>query len=176
MEYPVVDLDDSHELWQDALGKVNAFRYTERQALLASADGREPLSSNSNSHSSVDLSDIDSFFELEGKGPKLLEFEFDPVTKDPVPYVNKGGRPSFFWWWSHRLTGNAVKRFSSSTGKSFDTGRLTKFLKQLKEHTNPIAYARAQHILRLNDSIREKIAGVTVALDRAELLAQQVSI
>jgi hypothetical protein len=172
MTYPVGDLDASHELWQDALGRTNAFLYNERQALIVAAAGNKALA---NKESSVDVADIDTFFQTEGKGPKLLEFEFDPVTKEPIAYVNKCGRPSFFWWWSHRLTGHAVKRFSSSSGKSFDTGRLTKFLKSMKESPNPVAYFRAQHILLLNDSIREQIEGVVpVTLDRATLLAQQV--
>jgi hypothetical protein len=93
MTYPVADLDASHELWQDALGRTNAFRYTERQALLAAAEGKEP---QAKANSSADLTDINAFFQIEGKGPKLLEFEFDPVSPDPIAYVNKCGRLLIF--------------------------------------------------------------------------------
>jgi hypothetical protein len=171
MTYPLADLDDSHELWQQALGRTNAFLFKERQALIA-ATTAGPVAPNS--HPSVDVSDIDTFFQSEGKGPKLLEFEFEAVTPEPVSYVDRNGRPSFYWYWTHRTTGHPVKRFSSASGKSFDTGRLTKYLKTLKENTHPSAFARAQHILLLNDSIREQIKDVPLTLDRRTLLGQQV--
>jgi len=172
MPYPLADLDDSHELWQQALGRTNAALFKERQALLAATEG---AASPATPTSTVDVSDIDSFFQTEGRGPKLLEFEFKPVTPEPICYVDKAGRPSYYWHWCHKLTGHPVKRFSSVSGKSFDTGTLTKYLNCMKPNAHPIAYARAQHVLLLNESIREQVNGVAPpVLDRKTLLSQQV--
>jgi hypothetical protein len=171
MEYPIAGLDQSHELWKNALGRTNAFLFQERQALLLAISS----AAESQTVAEVDLSDIDAFFQIEGRGPKLLEFEFEPSTTDAVPYLNKANRPSFYWYWNHKLTGQSVKRFSSVSGKSFDTGTLTKFLHRLRKTPHAVAYARAQHILLLNESIREQVNdAIPVAIDQKTLLAQQV--
>jgi hypothetical protein len=72
------------------------------------------------------------------------------------------------------LPANPSSAFRVS-GKSFDTGTLTKFLHCLKKTSHSVAYARAQHILLLNESIREQVdEDIPVVLDRKTLLAQQV--
>ena len=122
MPYPLADLNDSHEKWKAALFRTNAQRHKEIKALEA-ATAPKPVPTVPN----VDFSDINTFFQKEGRGPKLLEFEFDPVTKDPVPYKTKDGRSSFYWFWNHRLTGQVCKRFTSASGKTIDSGWLAKF-------------------------------------------------
>jgi hypothetical protein len=177
MIYPIGDLESTHEIWQQAQARVNAHDYTERQTLLAITSGTSSNANNKISNPDIDLTDIDTFFQAEGKGPKLLEFEFEPATPLPISYEDKSGRPSSYWFWKHKMTGQSVKRFANISGKSFDTGRLTKFLKGLKASSFPVAHARAQHILQLNESIREQVvdgAAAPLALDRKTLLGQQV--
>jgi hypothetical protein len=149
MEYPLAGMEASHKLWKNALGRMNAFLFHKQQALLLSiANATESMTSPN-----VDVSDIDALFQIEGRGPKLLEFEFEPTTTEPIFYVKKSGQNSFFWFWTHKVSGQSVKRFSSSSGKSFDTGTLTKFLHRICKSVHEVAYLRAQHILLLNESI-----------------------
>jgi hypothetical protein len=170
MDYPIAGLNKLHELWKNALGRTNAFLFQERQALLLAISS----AAEAQSPSEVDMSDINLFFQVEGRGPKLLEFEFEPSTTEAIPYLNKAGRQSFYWYWTHKLTGQPVKRFSSGSGKSFDTGMLTKFLHGLKKTLHSVAYARAQHILLLNELIQEQVNdNIPVVLDQKTLLAQQ---
>jgi hypothetical protein len=171
MEYPIAGLDKLHELWKNALGRTNAFLFQELQALLLAISS----AAEAQSPSEVNMSDIDLFFQEEGHVPKLLEFEFEPSTTEAIPYLNKAGRQSYSWYWTHKLTGQPVKRFSSVSGKSFDTGTLTKFLHCLKKTPHSVAYAPAQYILLLNKSIQEQVNNnILVVLDRKTLLAQQV--
>ena len=173
MVYPLTDIDASHELWQQTNARVNAAAYKERLALEAST---KPVVKEVPAY---DFSDIDEFYQGGGRGSKLLEFEFDPVTPDPKSYTNKSGKAALFWVWTHRLTGKTVKRFQSATGNTFDTGRLTKFLKCLKESASPLSHARAQHILRLNGSLRKQAGGAIespIAHDRVTLVRQQVCV
>jgi hypothetical protein len=44
------------------------------------------------------MSNIDFFFQIEGCGPKLLEFELEPSTTEAIPYLNKAGHQSFYWY------------------------------------------------------------------------------
>jgi hypothetical protein len=83
MDYPIAGLDESHELWKNALGRTNAFLFQERQALLLAISS----AAEAQSPSEVDMSDIDLFFQIEGRGPKLLEFEFEPSTTEAIPYI-----------------------------------------------------------------------------------------
>jgi hypothetical protein len=119
------------------------------------------------------MSNINSFYQIAGRGPKLLEFEFEPSTTEAIPYLNKAGGQSFYWYWTHKRTGQPVKLFSSVSSKSFDTGTLTKLLHRLKKTPHSVAYAHAQHILLLNESIQEWVNGnILVVLGRKTLLAQ----
>jgi hAT family C-terminal dimerisation region len=177
MPLPTSNLEDAHELWQQALGRTNAKIYTDNQAL---EKGRNAIvvDGSTSGPLHIDVSDIDSFFQLEGRGPHLLEFEFTPDTEEPVEYLLTNGKPSRYWCWTHRSTGVSVKRFASVSGKSFDTGRLSKYLLSIKESQYPIAYARAKHVLLLNESIREQSDDCLIlpAMDRRTLLGQQVKL
>jgi hypothetical protein len=171
MDYPIAGQDKSQELWKNALGRTNAFLFQEHQALLLAISSATEVQSPSE----VDMSNINLFFQVEGRGPKLLEFEFEPSTTEAIPYLNKAGCQSFYWHWTHKLTSQPVKRFLSVSSKSFDTGMLTKFLHCLKKTPHSVAYACAQHILLLNESIREQVNdNIPVVLDQKTLLAQQV--
>ena len=174
MSYPTAQLDESHEIWQQALGRCNARDFIEREQLKAATSTACVISSVV--VPLVDVSDIDDFFQLEGKCPKLLEFEFIPGSPDPTVYTEaKTGRKSSFWFWNHKITDHQVKRFASSSGKSFDTGVLTKYLRRIKKNLYPTAWARAQHILQLSDNIKEPVVAGTVPWDRKNLLLHQVS-
>lgn len=175
MDYPARDIADSHELWQQALGRTNAFIYEENQRLI-----RENASAAVEvDNDTFDLRDIEEKFRTDGKGPHLLELDFVPDAAGPIEYTERGGKLSKYWDWTHRLTGYKLRRFANVSGKSFDTGRLSKCLKMLKECDNPLAYARAQLILTLNDSspLQSKDTNqVDLVLDRKELIGQQVCI
>lgn len=172
MQYKTNELDKVHERWQEANGMVNAAIYTKKMELLKSqvtdVDAIEEF----------DFSDIDALFESEGRGTHLLEHEFEPFTKDPEQYTNENGEIKMKWKWVHKLTLKQFYRHQSNSGKSFDSGRLSKFLKDLKKHHHPLAYARAQHILVLNGSQKQVVSNDTLSpalpLDRRVLLAQQV--
>jgi hypothetical protein len=173
MSFPIASLKAAHESWQTANARNNARIYDVQKALLAAQASGDP--------DEVDLTkfdDIDEYFQKFGKGPHLLEYEFSPDTEEPVEYTReKCGRLSRYWRWTHKLTNAKVKRFASASGKGFDSGRLSKVLGQISERSHPLAYARAQRILFLNDSpcvhnsVEELIA---VSIDRKELLRQQV--
>jgi hypothetical protein len=173
MQYKTSDIDASHEKWQQANSKVNAALYFQKQALIKSTECIDLIEPEI-----IDMKDIDELFSVEGRGPHLLEFEFDPVTEEPELYVNSHGEEKQKWLWKHRITGKTFYRHQSSSGKSFDTGRLSKFLQDLRKASNPLAYARAQHVLQLNGSLKqvtnESNQPVVFQLDRKALLHQQV--
>jgi hypothetical protein len=150
IEYPLAGMDASHKLWKNALGHTNAFIFHKQQALLLSIAN----ASKSTTSPNMDVRNINTYFQIEGHGPKLLEFESEPTTTEPIPYFKKkSGQSSFFWHWTHKLLGQSVKRFSSSSGKSFDTDMLISFLHQIRKRVRVVAYGSAQHILLLNESI-----------------------
>lgn len=99
----------------------------------------------------VDMSDINELFGEKGRGPHLLEMEFEPVTDEPEAYVSaRTGNETQCWRWRHLITGAVLKRFLSKSGKSWDTGKLSSYLRGLKENDNNRAYERAVYILKLN--------------------------
>lgn len=171
MQYPIRGLADSHELWQKALGRTNAYTY-ESNERIRKAQVAEVVDLSGQ----PDFRDIDELFEKLGTGSHMLEHEFVGDIAGPVDYLNKNGIPSRYWEWKHRLTGKTHRRFMNHGGKSFETGVLSKALKDLKEHQHPIAYARAQHILVLNRCSGEQNTeqDTPVSLDRKDLVAQQV--
>jgi hypothetical protein len=174
MPYPFELLKDAHEAWQVANARCNVRIHAERQALLESQKATEPIDP-----ATISTEDIDVYFEKHGRGTHLLEYEFSPDTEEPIDYIRSGcGRPSRYWCWTHKLTNVSVKRFATSSGKSFDSGRLSKNLASISERINPLAYARAQKVLLLNDCTRENSVmetAVPVVLCRSDLLRQQVS-
>jgi hypothetical protein len=172
MTYRTQDIDKSHELWQQANGRVNAFIYHQKQALIKATKGTpEVIDVETNN-----LSDIDTFYMENGK-KGLLEFEFESCSPDPEEYTNEKGETLQKWKWKHRLTGRQFYRHQSRNGKSFDTGRLSKFLMDMKQHDNPLAYARAKHVIQLNKSTKQAITDdIVVPLDRKQVLRQQVCV
>ena len=173
MQYPIAQLEDSHELWQKALGRTNAYTYKQNRLLRRAqqsevvdlVDGAAP-----------DLSDIDELFHQSGTGSHMLEIEFIGDEAGPVVYLNRNNVQSKYWVWKHRITGYSFRHFMNPGGKSFETGRLSKCLREIREHQNPVAYARAQHILVLNkcDGPQCFEMETPMSLDRKDLVAQQV--
>lgn len=175
MQYRTSELDKVHEQWQQAQGTVNAAIYKQKMALI---NASKVIDVDSNDPDTFDLSDIDAIFAAEGRGPRLLESEFYPCTEEPEQYINEHGEEKMKWKWCHRLTQKEFYRHQSNSGKSFDSGRLSKFLKDLKKHHHPLAFARAQHILVLNGlkQVSQDVcqSPVLQPIDRKILLAQQV--
>ena len=99
----------------------------------------------------ADLMDIDFFFTKKGQGPRMLEFEFVPVTDDPVEFISdRTGKQTRCWTWKHKLTDVEIKQYPTKLGQSFDTGVLSYYLNQLKERPHKVAFDRARHVLKLN--------------------------
>ena len=178
MPYPVTCLDKSHEIWSKALGHTNAVAYIEKQKIQAMVtESIEILDDDE-----FDLSDIENLYANEGKGPHLLEMDFLPDTEHSIPYAKKNGDASEYWYWSHKLTKYPCKRFKSATGKSFDTGKLSKYLVTLRSHPSihALASARAKKILsfyeRKDEQVVEGVASTRHTFSRKELLLQQVRI
>lgn len=172
----VLQLDErfkeSHDLWQKANGRQNARIFHENEALKAAQGSDESVLNDV-----YMLEDIDDYFQKHGRGTHLLEYEFNPDPGGPVEYVRNGNNlTSRYWIWTHKITGAAVKRYATSSGKSFDSGRLSKSLSSINPRQFPLAYARAQKVLLLNESPRENSVDkvVPIALDRCDLLKQQV--
>jgi hypothetical protein len=174
MQYRTQDIEKSHELWQQANGRVNASLYHQKQALIR-ATKATPVVIDLDA---IDLSDIDAFFTEKGRGPHFLEMEFEPAEPEPEQYTNEKGEEFKKWLWKHRLTGRSFYRHQSASGNSFDSGRLSKFLESIKKRDNPVAYARAQHILTLNKLHKQVLTNANVnpvvPLDRRQVLHQQV--
>ena len=171
MPYPLCDLDDSHESWQKSLGRVNAHTY-EQNARLVKAQQVEVVDADV-----VDLTDIEALFNASGTGSHMLELEFVGDPGGSTYYQNKHGQQAQYWTWTHRLTGYKLRRFMNTGGRSFETGRLSAYLKDIRERDFPVAYARAQHILMLNKckGFESAPPDVPITLERRELIAQQVS-
>jgi hypothetical protein len=175
MLLPVSSLKDAHERWNKAMGKCNAHLYAEREALKAAQVAAFPEQQRI-----FHFEDIEECFSKKGKGTHLLEFEFIPDTVLPVSYISKlTGMPKNYWCWTHKLTKTSVKRYATASGKSYDSGRLSKYLASIMERQHPLAHARAQKILQLNDSnnnTQSPILAPRTALNRKEILRQQVSV
>lgn len=145
---------------------------SKKKELLAAQAGVDPVKRRS-----FDMEDIDVFFQKNGRGSHLLEYDFTPDTPEPVSDTTENGHPSQFWCWTHKHTRVSVKRYSTASGKSFDSGRLSKYLKIISQREFPLGYARARKILSLNQSGRQPEApedNSRTSLDRREILGQQV--
>jgi hypothetical protein len=173
----VASLDASHELWAKGLSRTNAHQY-EKNDLLRK-EMLPPSERESVDPDVYDFSDIDELFQEEGKGPHMIELDFFGDPQGPVDYINKNEIQSKWWKWTHRFTGYSLKRFLNPGGRSYETGRLVKYLKIIKEHEFPLAYARGKHILLLNDCLHldnsEENNIVIQVLERKDLLKQQVT-
>lgn len=175
MQYPIGALDGSHELWQKALGRTNAHTYEQNERIRAAQQANVI---DLVSGAAPDLSDIDELFEKSGTGSHMLELEFDADEGGKVAYMNRNGVQAHYWIHKHRLTGYSFRRFENPGGASFETGRLAKCLRLIREHQHPAAYARAQHILALNkcDVPLGLESDIPLTLDRKDLVAQQVRV
>ena len=177
MLFPLPGIDAAHDMWQQANARCNAKLYAERKILKASQQAaRPPEEKQSRSYA-----DIEEYFKKNGKGTHFLEYEFKPDTTEPVAYISdKTGATKFYWCWTHKITLVSVKRFATQSGKSMDSGRLSKYLGSINERLHPVAYGRAQKVLSLNESggwlSPEVVTEDRPNLSRKELLAQQVSV
>jgi hypothetical protein len=173
MSYPLSDIQPHHLIWKRAQVHCNAVFRNQKINITAIRTAKQNSLKNT-----WDFKDIDDFFKTHGKGPKLLEFEFEPVTTSPTTYDKKNGGQGEKWIWRHRTvpSSNGVSRFASTSGKSFDTGSLTKFLSRISPKEFPEACARGKHIMQLNGSVTINVDDNTAstALDRRTLLKQQV--
>lgn len=171
MQYDMKYLAAANDLWHSANGRVNARLYHERERL---KKDQSAISVDENVVHSLD--DIDDYFNKYGKGSHLLEYDFDPDSPEPLPYKKADGDMSIYQCWTHKHTKYTVKRYATPNGLSVDSGRLSKYLKKIKESVFPMAYARAKKILDLNENVdhRDEIEGSPMVLDRKDLLKQQV--
>jgi hypothetical protein len=160
-----------HEEWCDTNTRVN----TRIQAV------RQELENSQKATVDVDaeVEDINKLYEEKGPGPHLLLIDFEQTTPNAVQYPsNRLGKEVTAWIWKHRITGAEVRRFPTQSGKGFDTGVLSRYLRGLKPTTNKVAYERAQLILSLNS--KKPIVDLTAsspskpALSRGDLLKQWV--
>jgi hypothetical protein len=173
MQYNTSELDAAHDLWHSANAKVKARLFVERERLQRIQD-----SAKVDDNVAYSMEDIEEFFQKHGKGSHLLEYDFTPNTPEPVPYRNAEGKMSIYHCWTHKHTKYIVKRYASASGKGVDSGRLSKYLRRIKESVHPLAYARAKKILDLNETMlheqSDEVAAVSVPLDRKGQLKQQV--
>ena len=103
MSFPLDDLDDAHELWQKANGRCNS------RAFLALEAIRKTQNVDVVEGARAKLDDIDELFRKKGRGPHMLEMEFDKVTAFPTDYMQRSGNMNTGttlqkWEWLHRLT------------------------------------------------------------------------
>ena len=173
MQYPLTLLDEAHELFKDALGRTNAQIYEQAEEIRKLQKGTPAIGS---AKSDFDFKDINDLFEKEGKGSHMLVLDFEPSDMEPHKYLKPGTTDDYgsFWLWKHKLTGVKVRRYQTPSGKSYDTGALSKNLMFMKRG-HPEAYARAKHILLLNGNYKPQVAENGQApLTREERLGQQV--
>jgi hypothetical protein len=172
MQYRIEDIDKAHEHWQAANSRLNARLYIERERL-KKAQTSSVVVDESIAHS---MDDIEDFFQKHGRGSHLLEYDFTPDTPQPVNYEKSNGQLSIFQCWTHKYTKHSVKRYATQSGKAVDSGRLSNYLKRIKKSDYPLAYARAQKILSLNDSVvdHSDALAIPIVMDRKDLLKQQV--
>jgi hypothetical protein len=171
MQYQLKDLAAANDLWHTANARVNARLYHERERIK-----KEQKSSPIEEQQVFNLDDIEDFFNKHGRGTHLLEYDFDADTPTPIPYKKPTGEMSIYQCWTHKHTKFTVKRFAAPNGVNVDSGRLSKYLKRIKESVYPLAYARARRILILNrDAELKKDEVIAVPLlDRKDILKQQV--
>jgi hypothetical protein len=163
-----------HEAWVQANTRSNTRKQAERHGL-------ETEQKSEVVDVDADLSDIHKLFEEKGQGSHLLEMEFELVTDEaPVPHPSRStGKLTIHWKWKHKLTAVEVRRYKSYSGKSWDTGVLSRYLRSLKPSTkNKVAYERAQEILKLNSkkcSTALKDTSEKRSIAREDVIKQWVS-
>jgi hypothetical protein len=161
-----------HEEWCNTNVRVNTRIQANRQELEQSQKSAVDVEAN--------FDDINKIFEEKGQGPHMLLIDFEPTTETACPYPsNRVGKDVISWIWKHKLTGAEVRRYPTHSGKGYDTGVFSKYLKSLKATTHKVAYNRAQLILSLNN--KKSVVDLTLAssptkpvLSREVLLKQWV--
>jgi hypothetical protein len=168
---PVEQVQETHDLWFEANARSNSRKQLERERL------ERTQAVDVDEAADADLADINFLFAEKNQGPHLLELEFEPVTAAPVELIsNQTGKQVRRWEWRHKRTGIEIKRYPTKSGKSFDTGVLSSYLKTLKEQPDKIAYQRACHILKLNAKAgRVSQVAELPTINREHLLKQWVS-
>jgi hypothetical protein len=130
-----------HEAWVQANTLSNARKQAKRQALEV-----EQMSEVVNIN--ADLTEVHKLFEEKGQGLYLLEMDFEHGgVENPSA---RTGKLTVFWIWRHKLTEVEVRRYKTASGKSWDTGVVSRYLRSLTESKNKVAYEHAQEILKLN--------------------------
>ena len=166
-------MKEAHEVWQTANAKVNSFLNDQIAALKAAQAARsldclkEPQT----------FEDIESAFNKLGGGPHLLLLEFEPSAVGPIEYETKRKEKNKYWIWRHKITKKEVRRYASTSGNTYDTGRLWSYMRAINQKLFPLAYARAQKIISLN-GLDVPISDVNEArepMTRRLKLEQQVS-
>jgi hypothetical protein len=161
-----------HEAWVQANTSSNARKQAKRQVL-------EMEQRSEVVNIDADLTDVHKLFEEKGQGSHLLEMDFEPVTDGAVENPSaRTGKPTVFWIWRHKLTEVEVRRYKTASGKSWDTGVLSCYLRSLTNSKNKVAYERAQEILKLNskkDSMALKDTPEKRSIAREDMIKQWVS-
>lgn len=174
MTLEIDQLEEAHELWV----WYNARCFDRRQQERAAAQRQQQPEVIDED---ADVSDILKLYSEKKQGSHLLELEFEPSTEGPEEYVSaRTGNPTQCWTWKHKRTGVEIKRFLSKSGKSWDTGKLSNYLRSLKECDDKIAYQRAREIIKLNTKhVRATTDGLVAVKvgkgeDKEELVRQWV--
>ena len=163
----------AHEAWQTANAKVNA-HLNDQIAILKAAQAAHSID---NPPKAQVFEDIESAYNKFGTGPHLLLLEFEPSKEGPVEYQTKRKETNRYWVWRHKITKKEVRRYASTSGNTYDTGRLWTYLRAINEKVFPLAYARAHKIIGLN-GLNVPIPSVdqqAPVMNRRHKMEQQVS-
>jgi methionine aminopeptidase len=146
----IEDVKEAEEAWFKANARSDTRKSVKRQRLEREAKG-DVIDVE------VDLTNINDLFDKKGQGLHMLEMEFKPTTETPLkPYVStQTGKQTTKWTWRHKMTEVEIHRYKTKSGKSFDTGVLSQYLRLLKaDGQNSVASECTSHILQLNSKRR----------------------
>ena len=88
-----------------------------------------------------DFKDIDAAHKLHGKGPHLVEIDWEPMSERQIRYRNNDRVVRKKWQWKHKLTGHITTWFLH--GKTWDSSKLYHYGSVLlKREAYPCAYDR----------------------------------
>ena len=151
MTLPVGQVKDAHQVWIAHHTRRNTRKQSEKDELKKKQAPEVIID--------ADLEDINKLFEEKGTGPHMLELDFEPAAEAPVTYVSDRTRKSTTHWaWRHKYTKVVVKRYPTTSGKAWDTGALSDYLrKRITEKQHRVGYQRAKQIIKLNTKGAEKV-------------------
>jgi hypothetical protein len=129
----IEDVKEAAEAWYKANARSNTRKPVEQQHLEREAKG-DVIDVE------VDLTNINDLFAKKGQGPHMLEMEFKPTTETPLePYISpRTGKLTTKLTWRHKMTEVEIRRYKTKSGKSFDTGVLSQYLRLLKAEDKTI--------------------------------------